>query len=62
MKTGAQTTYILLDRGSEVLELLSELHKVTAATGISSVSEFIKEYPLIHDLKQGLQAEKESEL
>ena len=55
MKT--ETTYILLERGTEDMELLAELHRITAATGIIGVREFIKKYPRIHELKQGLEAD-----
>ena len=59
MRTGTQTTFIFLERGSEDMQLLKELNKITAATGISSIKEFIKTYPMIHELKYGLQQERE---
>ena len=58
MKTGNRTTYILLDRGTEDMELLAELHKITAATGIQGSKEFISKYPRIQELKQALQDDK----
>ena len=61
MKTGNKTTYILLERGSEDLELLSELHKITAATGIQGIRELAEKYPRILELRQGLQSEKEDQ-
>lgn len=60
MKTGTQITSILLERGTEDMELLAELHKMSAKTGIGSIREFAKKYPRILDLKQRLQDEKES--
>ena len=60
MKTGNRTTYILLERGTEDMELLAELHKITAATGIQGVREFAEKYPRLLELKQGLIDEKES--
>ena len=59
MKTGQRTTYILLERGTEDMELLAELHTITAATGIQGIKEFFKKYPKIHELKCALQDEKE---
>lgn len=59
MRTGKETTYILLERGTEDKELLTELHKITVATGIQGIKEFIKKYPRIWELKQGLEAERE---
>lgn len=58
MNTSSQTTYILLDRGTEDLALLAELNRITAATGIPNIKEFIEKYPMIHELKLGLEAEK----
>lgn len=60
MKTGSKTTYILLERGTEDMELLVELHKIIAATCIKGIREFIKKYPRIQELKQGLEDEKEN--
>lgn len=63
MNTGNRTTYILLERGVEDIELLAELHKITAATNIlQGISKFAKEYPRIQELKQGLIDEKESDI
>ncbi len=59
MRGGAKTTYILMERGVEDMQLLAELHKMTSATGIKGSKEFIKTYPLIHELKCALQDEKE---
>ena len=59
MRTGSRTTYILLERGFEDIELLKELHAITVATGIKNGKEFAKKYPRILELKQGLEAEKE---
>ncbi len=60
MKTGNKTTYILLDRGTEDMELLCELHKITAATKIKGIKEFAEKYPRILELKQGLEGEKDN--
>ena len=59
MISGKNTTQIILDRGSEDVQLLAELHKITAATGIKGQFEFVKEYPMIHELKHNLTQEKE---
>jgi len=61
MKTGNQTTYILLDRGTEDMELLAEINRIIVATGIQGSKEFVQKYPCIHELKLGLIAEKEIE-
>jgi hypothetical protein len=57
MKTGNRTTYILLERGTEDIQLLDELCKITDEIGTRELAE---EYPSILGLKQGLEAEKES--
>ncbi len=62
MKTGNKTTYIFLERGTEDMQLLAELHRITAATKISGLKEFADKYPLILELKQCLVNEKDSEL
>ena len=59
MNTGRRTTYILLERGDEDMLLLQEIHKISAATGIQSIHEFVKKYPMIQQLKQGLIDEME---
>jgi len=61
MRTGNRTTYILLERGTEDMELLAELHKITAATKINGIREFAEKYPRILELKQGLEDEKEKQ-
>jgi hypothetical protein len=61
MQTNHSTTYILLDRGSEDKALLEELNKITAATGINSIKEFIQEFPTIQKLKQELTFELNQE-
>ena len=58
MKTGNKTTYIFLERGTEDMELLREIHKITAATGIKGREEFVRKYPRLNELRQGLEAEK----
>lgn len=58
MKTGSRT-HVFLERGTEDLQLLSEIHKITAATGITGRKEFVRKYPKLNELRQGLEAEKE---
>ena len=59
MKSGINTTHIFLDRGTEDMQLLSELHKISSITGIKGTKEFIEKYPLIHELKYQLNQERE---
>jgi len=59
MQTGNKTTYILLERGTEDMELLAEINKIIAAAKISGIREFAEKYPRILDLKQGLEGERE---
>lgn len=53
MKKG--TTYILLERGTEDVELLAELRDITPVMGDKV---FAKNYPHILELKQLLEKEK----
>ncbi len=62
MTSGSQLTHILLERGTEDMELLAELHRITAQTKIVSIKKFIKKYPLIHELKQKLMEERRRDL
>ncbi len=57
MKSSSQTTYILLERGSEDRALWEELHKVVVRLKISSVRDFITEFPMLHELKHNLKRE-----
>ena len=57
MKSSSQTTYILLERGSEDRALWEELHKIIAALRTESCKTFIKKYPLIWELKHNLKIE-----
>jgi hypothetical protein len=57
MKTKTQTTFILLERGTEDKALLLELEKIINTLKIGSTKELIKEYPLIHELRYNLKME-----
>jgi len=59
VKTSAQTTYILLERGIEDVRLLAEINKITADAGINSIKKLIKEYPMLSQLRDGLRIEVE---
>ena len=56
MKTGKRTTYIFLERDSEDVALLRELKNLVAAGGVSGM-EFIKTFPLVHELIWNLKNE-----
>ncbi len=58
MQTGARTTYILLERDSEDMALLAEINKIIAATKIKGIREFANKYPVLLELKQGLEQER----
>lgn len=57
MKTKKQITYIILERGTEDIELWNELNKIIAELKIKSYKNFAKKYPLIYELKNNLKAE-----
>jgi len=57
MKTKSQTTYIILDRGSEDIALYYELNKIMAELRVESYKDFIKKYPLLYELKHNLKEE-----
>ena len=52
MKTGEQTTYIFLERGVEDKKLYKELCKTMG--GLSGAKKFIKNCPLLFELRQKL--------
>ena len=59
MKTSSKTTYILLDRGDEDVQLLKELRGLVALAGKFILSQektfkFIKMFPKINELIDGL--------
>ena len=56
MKSSSQTTYILLERGSEDRRLWEELHKVMAKLKLGP-REFITEYRMLYELKYNLKIE-----
>ena len=56
MKSSAQTTYILLERGFEDRQLWEELQRVVARSKLGS-RDFILEYPMLHELKYNLKIE-----
>ncbi len=60
MKTLCRTTYILLERGSEDLELLRELNQIFYVLGKDIVLGLIiaaKSYPKLFELREGLKKE-----
>lgn len=64
MKSNRNTTYILLDRGSEDVRLYHELLKIQSkitGLGYKSGKEFIKEFPVFTELRQGLCDEIQSD-
>ena len=62
MKTKAQTTYVLLERGVEDKGLLNEIMEVFAALKISPYTfEAHKKYPYLTELRQGLEREVKGE-
>lgn len=57
MKTTSQTTYILLDRGTEDVQLYNELLKIQAKLAkdcYKSYKDFYKDFPKFSELKQAL--------
>lgn len=56
MKTTSTTTYILLDKGTEDIQLLSELKKII---GQHNCKEFYAQCPLVAELMQTLRYEVE---
>ena len=54
MQTNTQTTFILLERGSEDIALLNELYKITADLKIKGIKEFASKYPKLNELKHSL--------
>ena len=62
MKTSAQTTYVLLERGYEDKGLLEEINKMFIAIKISPLTkEAIKKYPHLSELRHLLRLEVEGE-
>ncbi len=61
MRTSAQTTYILLDRGTEDEALRVEINKVFGALGIKGIAEVAQRFPKLLELKQGLDQERANE-
>jgi len=57
MKSNTQTTYILLERGVEDRALWKELDKISAALEVKSYRDFIKNFPLLWELKSNLKIE-----
>ncbi len=65
MKTNYKTTYILMDRGSEDVALHKELcQAITAllkAKSINSEIDFMRQFPMLHELSYVLRNEIEGE-
>ena len=63
MRTKSQTTYILLDRGTEDVQLRDELLKIQAkvAKNYKSTKEYYKTFPKFIELLQGLTFEIRAE-
>ena len=58
MRTRSMTTYILLDKGTEDEKLFHEILAVISRLGMSA-KEMITNYPMLYELKQGLEKEVE---
>jgi hypothetical protein len=54
MKTGTQTTYILLDRGSEDKAMRHELDRILWRTYEGDIMKFFKELPVLAAIYQEL--------
>ena len=61
MRSKTQTTYILLERGTEDRDLWIELNKIIAESKIKSIKTFIIKYPLLNKLKDTLKQEIDSQ-
>ena len=57
MIIGTETTQILLEKGSEDLALISEIHKIMTMHEIKGIRYFAKHYPKINELRQMLEAD-----
>ena len=57
MKTSSQTTYILLESGLEDRLLLAEINKIIADLKIKSIKIFIEHFPMLSELRYGLEIE-----
>lgn len=57
MKSNKSTTYILLERGVEDMQLYDELLKIQSKMGYKSDKDFTKEFPKFTELRQGLRDE-----
>ena len=54
MMTSNRTMYILLEKGSEDAQLISEINRLISQAGVSSIKEVAERYPLLLAIKQGL--------
>lgn len=61
MKSRIQTTYILLERGSEDRDLWNELNHIISDLKSGSIKTFVKRYPLINELKHSLKIELDAQ-
>jgi hypothetical protein len=61
MQTTTQTTYIMLERGVEDRALWEEINKITVVLKTESIKSFIKEYPLLYELKLNLKDELDTQ-
>ena len=57
MKTGAQTTYILLSRGDEDRRLFEEIDRIIDEVFQGSRKEFYRKFRLLTELRSGLRDE-----
>ena len=57
MRTNLQTTYVLLERGIEDKQLVEEINKVIIDLKIRSTKEVVRRFPMLNELKQGLDRE-----
>ena len=59
MKTNQRTTYILLERGVEDVELLKNIRDVFEATEMKGAKSLVRYFPVLYELKQELEKETE---
>ena len=57
MHTGAEIVHLSLLRGIEDMELLGNITRILADTGIDSPRILVERYPKLYELRQKLQGE-----
>lgn len=59
MRTNTNTTQIILDRGTEDVELLNDIKRIFSDSGETSVKNIARRYPKLLELQHELQWEME---